>query len=163
MSRLKTQIHPCYNDMIYDTFVNCNWVVTRWRWYDTHLHKNNTQNDTNNNRTTQKTIILEECGPCPFFASFTPTFALQLRIKHGKTSAMVKKSSVRVSKTSLRAQYTYYKNTHTLQKLHTYTYTQTRARVHILQNPHIHTPPHINQYKTTTVQIKTNTIQDTPK
>ena len=36
----------------------------------------------NNNRTTQihnVTTNLEECGPCPVFASFTPAFALQLR------------------------------------------------------------------------------------
>jgi hypothetical protein len=26
-----------------------------------------------------------ECGPCPVFASFALTFALQLRKKHGKT------------------------------------------------------------------------------
>jgi len=32
--------------MRYDIFVNCNWVVTRWRQYSTHLHTNNTQNDT---------------------------------------------------------------------------------------------------------------------
>jgi hypothetical protein len=37
-------------------------------------------------RTTQITSNLEECGPCPIFASFTPVFALQLRKKHGKTS-----------------------------------------------------------------------------
>jgi len=30
-------------------------------------------------KTTQITINLEECGPCPVFASFTPAFALQLR------------------------------------------------------------------------------------
>jgi hypothetical protein len=29
---------------------------------------------------------VEECGPCPVFAGFTLTFALQLRKKHGKTS-----------------------------------------------------------------------------
>ena len=29
-----------------DILVNCNWVVTRWQWYSTHLHPNNTQNDT---------------------------------------------------------------------------------------------------------------------
>jgi hypothetical protein len=28
----------------------------------------------------------EECGLCPAFVSYTPTFALQLRKKHGKTS-----------------------------------------------------------------------------
>ena len=26
----------------YDIFVNCNWVVTRWQQYSTHLHGNNT-------------------------------------------------------------------------------------------------------------------------
>jgi hypothetical protein len=61
----------------------------------THLHTNNTYNNTNNNGTTQITSNVEECGVCPVFAS---------------------------SDLSLRV-----------------------------------------QYKTTTVQIKTNTIQDTPK
>jgi hypothetical protein len=46
----------------------------------THLHANNTQNNTNNNRTTQITNV-EECGPCPVFASFTLAFALKLRKK----------------------------------------------------------------------------------
>ena len=42
--------------MIYDIFVNCNWVATRWQQYSTHLHTNNTQNDTKQtmHRTTQK-------------------------------------------------------------------------------------------------------------
>jgi len=40
-------------------------------------------------RTTQ--MIWEECGPCPVFASYTLTFALQLRKNH-------KKASVRVAK-----------------------------------------------------------------
>jgi hypothetical protein len=43
---------------------------------------------------------VEECGPCPFFASFTSEFALQLRKKHGKTSVSVRKTSVRLRKTS---------------------------------------------------------------
>ena len=38
-------------------------------------------------RTTQ--LIWEECGPCPVFASYTLTFALQLRKKHGNTSVKV--------------------------------------------------------------------------
>ena len=50
---------------------------------------NNTENDTNNNRTTQITNNVEECGPCPVFAGFTLAFALQLRKKHGKTSVRV--------------------------------------------------------------------------
>ena len=40
-------------------------------------------------RTTQITTNLEECGPCPIFASFTPAFALQLGKKHRKTSVRV--------------------------------------------------------------------------
>jgi len=40
-------------------------------------------------RTTQITTNLEECGPCPVFASFTLAFALQLRKKHGKTSVRI--------------------------------------------------------------------------
>ena len=39
-------------------------------------------------RTTQVTN-LEECGPCPVFASYTLAFALQLRKKHVKTSVRV--------------------------------------------------------------------------
>jgi hypothetical protein len=68
----------------------------------THLHTNNTQNNTSNNRTTQITTNVEECGPCPVFASFTLAFALQLRKKHGKTSVRVRKTSVRLRKTSVR-------------------------------------------------------------
>ena len=82
----------------------------------THLHTNNTQNNTNNNRTTQITTNMEECRPCPVFASFTLAFALQLRKKHWKTS-------VRVRKTSVRVQYTYYQNTHT--PTHTHTHYKT--------------------------------------
>ena len=58
-----------------------------------YTHTNNTGNNTNKNRTTQITINLEECGPCPVFASFTLAFALQLRKKHGKTSVRVRKTS----------------------------------------------------------------------
>ena len=32
---------------------------------------------------------MEECGPCPFLASYTLAFALQPRKKHGKTSVRV--------------------------------------------------------------------------
>jgi hypothetical protein len=63
----------------------------------THLHTNNTQNNTNNNRTTQITTNVEECRPCPVFASFTLAFSLQLREKHGKTSVRVRKTSVNLN------------------------------------------------------------------
>jgi len=39
----------CRSLIIYDIFVNCNWVVTRWQYYSTHLHTNNTKDNTNNN------------------------------------------------------------------------------------------------------------------
>jgi hypothetical protein len=73
-------------------------------------------------RTTQMTTNVEECGPCSVFASFTLAFALQLRKKHGKTS-------VKVRKTSVRVQYTYYQT-----PTHYKTLTNTP-----LQNPHIRT------------------------
>jgi hypothetical protein len=82
---------------------------------------------------------------CEFF---TLAFALQLRKKHGKTTVRVRETSVRLIKTSVRVQYTFYQDTHTLQNRHTHTHT------------HTHTT---KQYKTTTVQIKTNTVQDLPK
>jgi len=83
------QISPCFDTIWYDIFVNCNWVASRWQQYSTHLHTNSTQNDTK--QTIHETIpkFLEECGPCPVYASFTLAFALQLRKKHGKTSVRV--------------------------------------------------------------------------
>jgi len=71
----------------------------------THLHTNNTQNNINNNRKTQITTHVEECGPCPVFASSTLAFALQLRKKHRKTFVGIRKTSVRLRKTSVRVQY----------------------------------------------------------
>ena len=64
----------------------------------THLHTNNTQNNTNNNRATQITNNVEECGLCPVFASFTLAFALQLRGKAWKNLSQVKKELSQVNK-----------------------------------------------------------------
>ena len=97
----------------YDTFVNWNWVDTRWQQYSAHLHTNITQNntiDTNNtlggsstvhiytqtlhrttqstqtiHRTTQLTTWLGRVRAVPVFASYSLAFALQLRKKHWKT------------------------------------------------------------------------------
>ena len=102
----------------------------------THLHTNNTQNNTNNNRTTQITTSVEESGPCPVFASFTLAFGLQLRKKHGKTS-------VRLRKTSVRVQYTYYQNTRRLQNPHKHTHTHTHTHI-------------TKQYKTPQYKLKQN-------
>jgi hypothetical protein len=47
-----------------------------------------TQSTQTIHRKTQLTN-LEECGRCPVFARYTLAFALQIRKKHGKTSARV--------------------------------------------------------------------------
>jgi hypothetical protein len=99
----------------FDIIINCNWVVTRWQYTFTHRTTQIT------NRTTQITANVEECGPCPVFASFTLALALQLRKKHGKPS-------VRLRKTSVRVQYTYYQNTHTLQNPHTHTLQKKKKK-----------------------------------
>jgi len=41
---------------------------------------------------------VEECGPCPVFASFTLAFALQLKKKHGKNLSQGKKNLSQVKK-----------------------------------------------------------------
>ena len=71
----------------YDIF-NCNWVVSRWQQYSTHIHTNNTEK-TQNKQYIQQHKNQEECGPCPVFAGFTLTFVLQLRKKDGKPSVRV--------------------------------------------------------------------------
>jgi hypothetical protein len=130
--------------ILYDIFMNCNWVVTRWQYTFTH---NNTWNNTNNKQRTQITTNVVECWPCPVFASFTLAFALQLRKKHGKISVRVRKSSVRLRRTSVRVQYIFTK---------THTHFKTLTNTHITKSTHTHAYTHITkQYKTTTVQIKT--------
>ena len=110
----------------------------------THLHINSTKNNTNNNQTTQIQTNVEECGPCPVFASFTLAFALQLRKKHGKTSVRVRKTSVSLRKTSVKVQYTYYQKHQHITK---------PSQIHTLQNPLIH--PHMHTH---TLQNNIKTI-----
>jgi len=80
---------------------------------------------------------VEECGPCPVFASFTLAFALHLRKKPGKISVRVRKTSVRIRRTSVRVQYTFTKtpthyktltNTHITKPTHTHTHTHTHDK-----------------------------------
>jgi hypothetical protein len=52
--------------------------------------------------TTTQLTNWEECWPCPVFASYTLAFALQLRKKHGKTSA---KPGIRVFSIGVSSQY----------------------------------------------------------
>jgi len=51
--------------MIYDIFVNCNWVVTRWQQYSAHLHTNSTQNDTNKQYIEQHKNYWKSAGRAP--------------------------------------------------------------------------------------------------
>jgi hypothetical protein len=115
---------------------NFNLVVIRWQY--TFTHKKCIDN-TNNNRTTQITTNVEECGTCPVFETFTLAFALQLRKKHGKTSVRVRKTSVWLRKTSFRIEYTYYQNTHTLQYPHKDTYYKTHTHIHTHTHTHYKT------------------------
>ena len=59
----------------------------------------------------------------------------------------------------------YYQNTETLHKLHTHIHKHkhTHYKTHTYTHTHTHTHTPYKQYKTTTVQIKTNTIEDIPK
>ena len=100
-------------------FVNCSWVYTRWQQYSTHLHKNNIYNNINNKRTTQITTNLEECRPCPVFASFTLAFVLQLRKSTEKTQSGQPKRKILVN--------TLTKHPHITKPTHTYTLIQCPA------------------------------------
>ena len=106
----------------------------------------------------------------------------------GKTRKNLSQGSRRVLVYILpkRTRYKTHTYTPTHYKTHTYTHPHitkpTHPHTHTLQNPHIHTPthykthtythPHITkpththitkQFKTTTVQVKTNTVQDVRK
>jgi hypothetical protein len=80
-----------YKHLIYMVYLLTAIVLTPGGSGTVHIYKQTihgtTQLTTNNTNNTQKTQTtnLEECWPCPVFASFTLAFALQLREKHGKT------------------------------------------------------------------------------
>jgi hypothetical protein len=63
----------------------------------------------------------KSAGRAPSLRVFTLAFVLQLRKKHGKTAIRVRETSVRLIKTSVRVQYTYYQDTHTLKNRHKHT------------------------------------------
>jgi len=54
-----------------------------------HIYTKTIHRTTQNKKYIKQHKNLEECGPCPVLASFTPAFALQLRKKHVKTSVRV--------------------------------------------------------------------------
>jgi hypothetical protein len=64
----------------------------------THLHTKNTQNNTNNNWTTQITNNVEECGPCPVFASFYPGICLTTEEKARENHSQGKRNFSQVNK-----------------------------------------------------------------
>jgi hypothetical protein len=55
---------------------------------------------------------VEKCGPCPRLYEFYPGICLTTEEKACKNLSQGKKH-LRLRKTSARAQYTYYQNTHT--------------------------------------------------
>jgi len=97
-------------------------------------------------RTTQITTNVEECGPCPVFASFTLAFALQLRKKHEKNLSQGKKNLSQVKKNLSQS---------TVYILPKHPRITKPTQTHTLQNPHINTHTHITkQYKTTQTIIE---------
>ena len=58
-----------------DTFLNCNWVDTRWQYYSRHLHTNNTQNNT---------INLERVRVVPRLGELYPGICLTTEVKARK-------------------------------------------------------------------------------
>ena len=88
----------------------------------THLHTNSTQNNTNNN-------LFGRVRTVPRLCEFYPGICLTTEGKAGKNLSQCKETSVRVRKTSVKVQYAYYQNTHTLQNLHTHTHTHTQNNI----------------------------------
>jgi hypothetical protein len=98
----------------------------------------------------------KSAGRAPSLRVSTLTFALQLRKKHGKTS-QGKRNFSQVNKNLSQSR------VHILQR---HPHITKPTQTHRLQNPHTHTHTHTHvtkQYKTNTVQIKTDTLQDLPK
>ena len=54
-----------------------------------HIYTQTIHRTTQNKQYIEQHNNLGDCGPCPVLASYTWTFALQLRKKHGKTSVRV--------------------------------------------------------------------------
>jgi hypothetical protein len=96
----------------------------------------------------------KSAGRAPSLRVLTLEFALQLRKKHGKTTVRVRQTSVKLIRTSVRGQYTYYQDTHTLQNRHKHTHTHTHK--HTLQN-NIKPPQY--KLKQTQYKIYPNEIQ----
>jgi predicted dehydrogenase len=108
-------------------------------------------------RTTQITTNVEECGPCPVFASFTLAFGLTTVEKARKNHSQGKKNlwlrntskySIHITKTTQ------------LYKTHTTTHITTSPPTHTHTHTHTHTLQ--NNIKPPQYKLK-QTVQDTPK
>jgi hypothetical protein len=87
---------------------------------------------------------MEECGPCPVFASFVLAFELQLRKKHGKTFSQGQENLRQVNKNlSHSTVYILPKHPHKTKPSQTHTLPNPPTPTH----PHIHTHTH-TYYKT---------------
>jgi hypothetical protein len=105
---------------------------------------------------------VEECRPCPVFASFTLAFALQLRKITEKPQSGKEKTPVRLRRTSVRVQFVY-QNTCTLQNPHKHTHYKTLTNTHItkpsqtpahyktLTSTHVTKPTHIKTLMTNSI------------
>ena len=91
MSKLNFHNFPCpLYDMIYLlTAIG----LPRGCGSKVHIYTQTIHRTILNKQYIEKQKILEECGPCPVFASYTLAFALQMRKKHGKTSVRVENLS----------------------------------------------------------------------
>ena len=131
-ARTHTHTHTHIYIYIYDKFVNCNSVDSRWQYYSTHLHTDNTQNNTNNNRTTQF-ANLEDCGPCPRFCEFYPGICLTTEEKTRENLNQGKKNlsqgTVHILPKHPHITKPTHIHTHTL--THSLTHTHTHTRIYL--------------------------------
>jgi hypothetical protein len=72
----------------------------------------------------------------PRLCEFYRGICLTTEEKHGKTTVRVRQTLVKLIKTSVRIECTYYQDTHTLQNRHNHTHykTHTHTHTHTLQN-----------------------------
>ena len=87
----------------------------------------------------------------PRLCEFYPGVCLTTEEKARKNLNQGKKHSSQLKKDLSQGTVYVYQNTHTLQNPHIHTHTHTHTNTHITK-----------QYKTTTIQFKTNTVQDYP-
>ena len=78
----------CYVTILYDIFLTAIGLPPGGSSTE-HIYTKTVHRTTQNKQYIEQHKNLEECGPCPVFASYTLAFVLQLRKKQGKTSVRV--------------------------------------------------------------------------